>query len=76
MPSPNTGSRPNQVLALLDNPTILAQWQLTRDDLPLLIESVAQLNIHWGSKLFDGLATPPICRALSSASPLEWNTSS
>ena len=38
-----------KVLALLDNPTILAQWQLTRDDLPLLTESVAQLNIRWGS---------------------------
>ena len=38
-----------KVLALLDNPTILAQWQLTRDDLPLLTEAVAQLNIRWGS---------------------------
>ena len=39
----------DKLLALLDNELILATHQLTRDDLPLIHDTVAQLNIRWGS---------------------------
>ncbi len=39
----------DKLIALLDNELILATHQLTRDDLPLIHDTVAQLNIRWGS---------------------------
>ena len=39
----------DKLIALLDNELILATHQLTRDDLPLIHDTIAQLNIRWGS---------------------------
>ncbi|WP_107687548.1 exodeoxyribonuclease V subunit gamma [Neisseria wadsworthii] len=38
----------NKVLPLLENETVLRRFGLSRQDLPLLHETVTQLNIHWG----------------------------
>ncbi|MDO5059836.1 MAG: exodeoxyribonuclease V subunit gamma [Neisseria sp.] len=39
----------DKILPLLENETVLRRFGLTRDDLPLLHDTVARLNIHWGS---------------------------
>ena len=39
----------DKLIALLDNELILATHQLTRDDLPLIHDTIAALNIRWGS---------------------------
>lgn len=39
----------HDLLTLLDSSPILAKWGIVRDDLPLLHDTVAQLNIRWGS---------------------------
>ena len=38
----------DKVLPLLDNEMVLHRFELTREDLPLLHDTIAQLNIHWG----------------------------
>ena len=38
----------DKVLPLLDSETVLHRFELTREDLPLLHDTIAQLNIHWG----------------------------
>lgn len=39
----------DNLLPLLDNMSILNKFELSREDLPLLHETVAQLNIRWGA---------------------------
>lgn len=39
----------DKLLPLLDNHLITQHFGINRDDLPLLRETVAQLNIHWGA---------------------------
>lgn len=36
------------LLPLLENDLVLQRFELTRDDLPLLHDTIAALNIHWG----------------------------
>ena len=38
----------DKLLPLLDSDTVLHKFELTREDLPLLHDTIAQLNIHWG----------------------------
>ena len=38
----------DKVTALLDSEPVLARFGLTREDLPLLHDTIASLNIHWG----------------------------
>ena len=38
----------DQLLTLLENEIVLHRFELTRDDLPLLHDTIAALNIHWG----------------------------
>ncbi|MCF7521246.1 exodeoxyribonuclease V subunit gamma [Neisseria sp. ZJ106] len=38
----------DQVLALLDNRLVRERFELSQDDMPLLKDTAAQLNIHWG----------------------------
>lgn len=44
----------NQVLALLEYDFLLQHFDLTREDLPLLHNTVYQLNIHWGANTTQG----------------------
>lgn len=39
----------DKLLPLLDSETILRRFELTREDLPLLHDTIAKLNIHWGA---------------------------
>lgn len=39
----------DKLLTLLDNQLILDQFQISREDLPLLYDTAARLNIKWGS---------------------------
>ena len=43
----------NKLLALLDNQLILDKFQISREDLPLLYETVRELNIRWGNSAAD-----------------------
>ncbi len=36
------------LLPLLENDLVLQRFELTRDDLPLLHDTIAALNVHWG----------------------------
>lgn len=38
----------DKLLPLLDSHLVLARFNLSREDLPLLMDTVTQLNIHWG----------------------------
>jgi len=38
----------DKVTALLDSEPVLTRFGLTREDLPLLHDTIASLNIHWG----------------------------
>ena len=39
----------DQILPLLDSEIVLRRFDLTHEDLPLLHDTIAALNIHWGS---------------------------
>lgn len=39
----------DKLLPILDNELILNKFNLTQEDLPLLHDTIAQLNIHWGA---------------------------
>ena len=45
----NSRFEADKLIALLDNDLILASHQLTRSDLPLIHDTIAALNIRWGS---------------------------
>ncbi|MDK4688498.1 exodeoxyribonuclease V subunit gamma [Kingella negevensis] len=45
----NSRLEADKLLALLDNPLILAHHQINREDLPLIHDTVNKLNIKWGS---------------------------
>lgn len=38
----------DKVLTLLESELVLQRFELTADDLPLLHETIAELNVHWG----------------------------
>ncbi|SUA44200.1 putative exodeoxyribonuclease V [Neisseria zoodegmatis] len=39
----------NLLLPLLENDLVLQRFELTRDDLPLLHDTISALNVHWGT---------------------------
>lgn len=45
----NSRFETDKLLLLLDNVSILNKFELSREDLPLLHQTVAQLNIRWGA---------------------------
>lgn len=49
----NSRFEADKLLALLDSQLILDKHQISREDLPLLYDTVAQLNIRWGSDKHD-----------------------
>ncbi|XXQ67297.1 exodeoxyribonuclease V subunit gamma [Neisseriaceae bacterium B1] len=45
----NSRFEADKVLALLEHGALLQHFDLTREDLPLLHDTITQLNIHWGA---------------------------